>query len=172
MNSRKLAAALFLSTLVVGLPALAGPEHDHDPASANFDQYVPGAAALEGRIIAPCCWTQTIDIHGSPISTELRQEIRRRLTAGESADAIEKSLVERFGPKVLAVPPGSRLGSAGILLGLGMLGAGVGAVVLLRRWQRRSAPLPLGATPAAAGAPNDAELDARVDAELSRLDGE
>ena len=92
--------------------------------SVNFATYVKGAAELEGKIIAPCCWTQTIDIHGSPLSTELRQEIRTRLTAGESAQAIEQSLVARYGPKILAVPAGSQLGSAGSLLGIAMAVAG------------------------------------------------
>ncbi|MGC4088463.1 MAG: cytochrome c-type biogenesis protein CcmH [Polyangiaceae bacterium] len=164
-----LAAAFVAVALSVASPARAGDEHTSHALS--FDQFVPGAAELEGRIIAPCCWTQTIDIHGSELSTELRQEIRRRLLAGESADVIERSLVERYGARVLAVPPGSRLGGVGVALGLTLLGAGIGAFMLLRRWQQRSAPVTAPEAPAAAG-PRDAELDARVDAELSRLDGE
>lgn len=148
------------------------PAHEHEaPSSVNFDKFVAGAAELEGRIIAPCCWTQTIDIHGSPASTELRQEIRRRLTAGETSDAIERSLVDRYGPKILAVPPGSRLPSVGIGLGLVVVGAGIGAVTLLKRWQRR-ATLATADGPKLPASENDAELDARVDAELSRLDRE
>lgn len=168
---RRLAPLLLAAAaLLCGLPAKAAdPEAK---STANFDAYVPGAAELEGRIIAPCCWTQTIDIHGSEIATELRQEIRRRLTAGESADAIERSLVERYGEKILATPPGSRLGSAGGLLALGLVGAGVSAVFLLKRWQRRSGEsAPTKDKLAAAGAQTgDAELDARLDAELARMD--
>ncbi len=166
-----LAALLFVGTVTSAAPAQEPAAHEHEaPASANFDKYVPGAAELEGRIIAPCCWTQTIDIHGSPASTELRQEIRQRLTAGETPDAIERSLVQRYGPKILAVPPGSRLPSVGIGLGLVVLGAGIGALTLLKRWQRRTPAVADG--PKAAAGITDAELDARVDAELSRLDRE
>ncbi|HET9933672.1 MAG TPA: cytochrome c-type biogenesis protein CcmH [Polyangiaceae bacterium] len=170
--SATLAALFFAGSFAVAASAQEPAAHDHEAStSVNFDKYVPGAAELEGRIIAPCCWTQTIEIHGSPASTELRQEIRQRLTAGETPDAIERSLVQRYGPKILAVPPGSRLPSVGIGLGLVVIGAGIGALTLLKRWQRR-------ATPALADGPKlepgaaDAELDARVDAELSRLDRE
>lgn len=169
--SATLAAFLFAGSFALAAAA-DDPAHDHAaPDSVNFDRYVPGAAELEGRIIAPCCWTQTIDIHGSPASTELRQEIRQRLTAGETPDAIERSLVERYGPKILAVPPGSRLPSVGIGLGLVVIGAGIGAVTLLKRWQRR-ATLATADGPKLSGGADDAELDARVDAELSRLDRE
>ena len=79
----------------------ADAEHpDHVPASEageDLQEYVEGASRLEGRIMAPCCWNQTIDIHGSEPAYELRREIRKRLKAGESADAIEASFVQRCG---------------------------------------------------------------------------
>jgi cytochrome c-type biogenesis protein CcmH len=165
-------ASLLAIALLVSWQSAA---HAHEPAApgtetVNFDTYVKGAAELEGKIIAPCCWTQTIDIHGSPASTALRQEIRQRLTAGESSEAIESSLVQRYGSKILAVPVGSQLGSAGGFLIVAMGAAGVGAVVLLRRWQRRSKPTEGAATKPAELAPADAALDARIDAELASLD--
>src|SRR5689334_14788388 len=100
-----------LLTVSLSGPAVAAPAPGERPGAPVVDDgsYVPGAAALEGRIMAPCCWTQTIDIHGSEISTELRQEIRRRLRAGETTDAIQASLVERYGPRILAVPADSPL---------------------------------------------------------------
>lgn len=166
-----LAKALFVVALgAASSPALADPEA---ASSANFDKFVPGAAELEGRIIAPCCWTQTIDIHGSEISTTLRQEIRERLSKGESAESIETSLVERYGPKIRAVPPGSHLGSMSGVMALSLGAAGIGAVVLLRRWQRRSRK-PAAASAKGGSAPppakGDPALDARLDAELAQLD--
>jgi cytochrome c-type biogenesis protein CcmH len=129
---------------------------------------VPGAAALEGRIIAPCCWNQTIDIHGSPSSTALRVEIRKRLKNGETSEAIEQSLVDRYGEKILAVKEGSKLGSTGVLLAIGMGVAGVFALSLLRRWRDRT-HLPKIEEDRSAPRGNDA-LDARLDAELAALD--
>src|SRR3954469_16801607 len=94
-------AWLLLGALSV-LPAVAvaaDQESSTNQTGEDMDAYVEGAARLEGRIMAPCCWMQTIDIHGSPIAEELRSEIRKRLRAGESPDAIEASFVQRYGEK-------------------------------------------------------------------------
>ena len=79
----RLAGSLLLAASLASSVALADAEHPaHVPASEageDLQSYVPGASRLEGRIMAPCCWNQTIDIHGSEPSYELRREIRRRL---------------------------------------------------------------------------------------------
>lgn len=166
--------ALAACGLLRASPASAHEPTHKDTPAANFDKFVPGATELEGKIIAPCCWTQTIDVHGSPASTELRLEIRRRLTAGETSEAIEQSFVQRYGEKVLAVPPGSKLGSAALWIGLSILAAGGGALALMRRWQQRGGLPALagdaGRAQAAGSNAADAALDARVDAELAKLD--
>src|SRR6188768_83055 len=128
-----------LSVLPVAALAAEGEHAAHVPASEageDLDEYVEGASRLEGRIIAPCCWNQTIDIHGSEPSYELRREIRRRLKAGESADAIEASFVARFGPKILAVPDSSPLGSLATVLSLAFGGVGIAGYFMLKRWSR------------------------------------
>ena len=90
----------------------------------SFNEYVPGAARLEGRLLAPCCWDasrQTIDVHGSPIANELRREIRHRLKAGENPEAIEADLVRRYTTKILAVPPNNPMPHLGTVLARGPL---------------------------------------------------
>lgn len=160
-----------MASLLVS-PAAWADDNNHgttEPSITPLDlgEYVPGAAALEGRVIAPCCWNQTIDIHGSEPSTALRREIRTRLKAGETPAAIEASLVQRYGAKIMAVSQGSRLGGTGILLATAMGAAGVGAVFLLRRWRKRGRAGQVAEQ--AKPSPRDA-LDERLDAELSRLD--
>jgi len=171
------AVAALAVSLALALPASLAladgdPEAPPDDAAKYAEElqgYVPGASALEGRIMAPCCWAQTIDIHGSEIANDLRREIRKRLRGGESADAIEASLVNRYGTKILAVPPGSPLKTLATLLALGMGGAGAAAFVMLRRWRERTpTPAPAGGAPLKAA--GDAQLDARLDAELRALD--
>jgi cytochrome c-type biogenesis protein CcmH len=160
-------ALLFSAKVSAEVHAATPPQ----TAPQDFAAFVPGARELEGRIIAPCCWTQSIDIHGSEVSSALRTEIRSRLQKGESAADIERSLVDRYGAKVLAVPPGSRLGGAGILLALALSAGGIGAVVLLRRWQRRSrSDTPLNSDGKKSEPTGPDALDARLDAELDRLD--
>jgi cytochrome c-type biogenesis protein CcmH len=167
------AAAVSLALVLPASLALADadPEAPPDDAAKYAEElqgYVPGASALEGRIMAPCCWTQTIDIHGSEIANDLRREIRKRLKGGEGPDAIEASLVNRYGTKILAVPPGSPLKTLATLLALGMGGAGAAAFVMLKRWRGRT-PAPAGGPPLGK-AEGDAQLEARLDAELRALD--
>ena len=172
-RSRRISGWLLAGTLAL-FPATAQavaehPEHGHrNVAGEDFNTYVEGASRLEGRIMAPCCWMQTIDIHGSPISDELRAEIRRRLRAGESPDAIEASFVQRYGPKILAVPNSSPLGGMATGLAIAFGAAGVAGFFMLRRWSRAGTkPKPAGKT--AVVAQKRDELDDRLDRELSEI---
>jgi cytochrome c-type biogenesis protein CcmH len=169
------ALALLLLGAVAVWPAVgrADPEAPPiDPAdyAAELQGYVPGAAVLEGKILAPCCWNQTIDIHGSEPSMALRREIRRRLRAGESEDAIMQSLVERYGAKILAVPAGSPLKGVAAVMALGMGGAGILAFGMLKRWRTRGAAGDKEKSKKRDAASADPKLDARIDAELKALD--
>ncbi len=143
------------------------PENDFgDDIQGN----VPGASAIEGRLMAPCCWTQTIDIHDSEIALSMRHEIRRRLLNGESADVIEASFVERYGPKIMAVQPNSQLKNVFIGLSVVMGGAGVAAVMMLGRWRKQTAAA-RGADAKPTDGPRD-QWDDKLDAELKDLDKE
>lgn len=142
---------------------------------ADMGEKVPGAERLEGRLLAPCCWAQTLDIHGSEIANALRREIRTRLKAGESAEAIEASLVARFGERLRAVPDRVPLDKMG---GMGWLGVALAAGfigVVLWRWRKRGLAFD-GESPGkgeAPGKPNPASREAsddRLDSELHRLD--
>ena len=89
MSSPSRHLSWLLAGALTALPVLAvasDVEHvEHVPATEageDLEGYVEGASRLEGRIMAPCCWTQTIDIHGSEPAYELRREIRKRLKAG------------------------------------------------------------------------------------------
>ena len=173
-------ASWILAAALVLAPAAARAEDAHpehtavSQAGEDLQEYVPGATRLEGRIIAPCCWNQTIDIHGSEVSYELRREIRRRLKAGETPDAIEASLVTRFGPKILAVPDSSPLGSLATLLSIGFGAAGVGGYFMLKRWSGAGKKPATPAKPSTAEKGTSAEpardaLDERLDRELSEI---
>lgn len=175
-SARSLLAAAAIALVPLTLPAVAFADADHaaptDPEkyAEELQGYVPGASALEGRILAPCCWNQTLDIHGSEISNNLRRDIRRRLKAGESAETIEASLVSQYGPKILAVPPGSPLKSIASLLALGLIGAGAAGFFMLKRWRDRGQAHAQREVSSDSKAPADAKLDARLDAELRALD--
>lgn len=168
---RIMATAAFMTTSWVGTEAFA----ESAAPVADIGEKVPGAERLEGRLLAPCCWAQTLDIHGSEIANALRREIRTRLKAGEPADSIEASLVARYGERIRAVPDGVPLDEMG---GLGWLSVAVAAAfigVVLWRWRQRGAAYAAnssdqGASSANSDAPATEASDERLDLELHRLD--
>lgn len=129
--------------------------------------WAPGEAALQARLLAPCCWNQTLDVHESELAASLRAEIHERLVAGERRDAIEDDLVVRFGERIRAVPKGDdrRAYLAVAMVGLIAL-AGVLALVALRRLRRTEEEV--GSTGVAVDGARDA-YDDRLDAELEAL---
>ncbi len=141
----------------------------------DVGEKVPGAERLEGRLLAPCCFAQTLDIHGSEIASTLRHEIRSRLKAGETADVIEASLVARYGEKMRAVPdrvPLDKMGGIGwfgVALAAGFIG------LVLWRWRQRGVAQAAdltgpGETPKKSGSEGSEASDDQLESELHRLD--
>lgn len=154
---------LAAATLLVALPPSAS-------ASPNApDHPVPGEAALFGKLMAPCCWAQTLDVHAGPTADELRAEVRSRLAAGEPARSIEDDLVARYGPRILAEPKGSPLPWISLGMGVLALASAAGVVLLIRKWVRRESPAI--EAPGATRSPTLRDAwDDRLDEELRLLD--
>ncbi|MBL8721541.1 MAG: cytochrome c-type biogenesis protein CcmH [Myxococcales bacterium] len=126
-------------------------------ASVALTAAQPSEGVVESHLLAPCCWQQTLDVHDSEISRVLRAEVRERLAAGESPDAIEDSLVQRFGERMRAVPrkdPTPWFALGGVFV---VCAAGVTALVVVRRKARPNAHRPLA--PSTGVDPYDAALD-------------
>lgn len=162
-----LVALVGLARVVQAAPGATPQLAPQDDYGADIQGDVPGASAIEGRLMAPCCWTQTIDIHDSEISLSMRHEIRRRLRNGESADAIQASFVQRYGPKILAVQPNSPL--RGVFIGLSVImgGAGIASAMMIGRWRKQSKP---NEPPGTKGTIARDQWDDKLDAELHDLD--
>ncbi len=62
------------------------------------------AQTIDKKLIAPCCWTATLDQHFSEVSEEMKSEIRDRLTKGESEQQILAHFEEKYGERVLSEP--------------------------------------------------------------------
>lgn len=86
-----------LATLVVSSNLAADSE-----AGANHEAR---ARWLEARLMAPCCFMQTIDQHESEAARDMRVEVRQLLAQGLSERQILDRYVERYGARILAVPP-------------------------------------------------------------------
>jgi cytochrome c-type biogenesis protein CcmH len=158
-------------SFVVSAPLRASAQ-EHADSHVELAQAAPGEKELLGRLVAPCCWNQTLDIHGGAAPDALRAEIRERLTHGESASSIEADLVARYGERVRAQSSSAALGAASLgVIALTLL-VGLGLGLKVRRWLRTSARnagrVQLAAAQGVALAPD--ALDARLDDELRALD--
>ena len=122
-------------------------------ASAEAD----AARRLEQRLLAPCCYKQTMDTHDSELNSTLRRELRARVAAGGAEALIEADFVRRFGERVRAVPLTSPLQSVALALMCVFVVAGF----WLWRHARR-----LVAEPALEPSPALSEYDAVLEREL------
>jgi cytochrome c-type biogenesis protein CcmH len=165
MYSRWIAViALALAWLVA--PAAMAQE----PGRADPVGFVEGEKTLEGRLLAPCCWTQTLDVHESESASSLRLEIRRRLHAGESSTDIESDFVARFGERIRAVPKGSSLTGMGVWLSIVVAISGLGVGYVAVRWARRGRRDQSAADATKSGEKKSRdEWDDRLDAEMNDL---
>jgi cytochrome c-type biogenesis protein CcmH len=141
---------------------------------------LPGTAAaatprasltdIENEVMCVECGT-SLNVSTSPVANQEREMIRRLIDQGKTKAQIKSALVATYGPNVLAEPADSGFGVAAwwipvVLVPLALLVA----VVLARRWRRRSA----GAADAGADAASTEQLSEadsrRLDAELAAFD--
>jgi cytochrome c-type biogenesis protein CcmH len=127
----------------------------------------PGEVALLSRLKPPCCWSQTLDTHDSPVAKQLREDIRARLYAGDTPTAIQASLVAQYGDRIIAAPSDSPLEH----VALGLLFAIALAALVLPLYILRSSRESRSATRRgdAARAEHDV-YDDRLDEELRSLE--
>jgi len=132
-NRIPMLCSVFVALLLTGVAAAGLAETGS--ASRRADR----ATEIEQRLLAPCCWTQTLDVHESELSTALRIEIRTRLTQGEAPASIEDELALRFGERIRAVPRGNDVRAAvPIVIGTGMVLSLFALLVFVRRGRRLS----------------------------------
>lgn len=124
------------------------------------------AARIERRLLAPCCWNQTLDIHESDLATSLRTEIRQRVAQGEAAEHIEQDMVARYGERVRATPS-QRDPLLAIALAVSALFALI-ALWLLTRAKRSTEQR--AQDPAIPTSERDAAYNERIERELRELD--
>jgi cytochrome c-type biogenesis protein CcmH len=163
MPSPRSSVGVVLALLALAAPAPAFAQSAPPPPPAR------GEAILEGRLRAPCCWTQTLDVHESELAASLRDEVRSRLSSGEAAVAIEDDLVARYGDRIRAVPKGGDVRIAvPIVTATFVTIAGLALSLLLFRWTRRSSN-DHDRSPSKARARDG--YDDRIDDALRELDG-
>jgi cytochrome c-type biogenesis protein CcmH len=161
-------ATLAAAVACVALSGRAEPAPPSQAAAELVDSTpAPGERALAARLLAPCCWDQTLDVHESEVARDLRREIHARLRRGEAADSIEQDLVARYGERLRAAPSSGTLGKVALGLMLGIAVTFLGIFALLRSW-RSSAAQAAPSGGAITAVPD--EYDERLDHELRERD--
>lgn len=122
------------------------------------------ATAIEGMLIAPCCWRQPVAVHYSPAADEVRSEIRKMLAAGLTRKEILARYVAEHGDKILAKPPARGFNLLAYFLPVLFLalGAVVAVAVLKKLRPKENAPV----TPNAKSNKLDSTYDERIEKEL------
>lgn len=132
------------------LPLIAQPIQDAEAKAQRIFTSVM-SPYCPGLLLADC---------PSPAAFELRLEIRKRLVAGESPEAIEQDLYDRYGDVLRAVPPPQRWG---LLLWVApALALAVSLAALTRFVTRRSG----GVVPTSEGLATDPAMAERLQHEL------
>jgi cytochrome c-type biogenesis protein CcmH len=141
--------------LLVALLLIAGLTAAAEPQTTLPD--------VEDEVMCVECRTM-LNISTSAVADQERAFIRARIAEGRTKDEIKAALVDEYGPAVLAEPGDEGFDLAGWLVPGAVVGlAGLGVVLLARRWRR-----PPEAT--ATGPELDPDDARRLDAELSAFD--
>jgi len=151
--------ALALAAVPTGLRAQAGM----DTLVQARDE--TRALRIYSSLMSPFCPGLTVAACPSPGAEQMRQEVRRRLGAGEGEPAIVAALIATYGAEILGAPPAKRWGLALWIPPALALLLGGGA---LARWlRRRASPAEEDEAQAGAAAPEtNRVLRARLEEEL------
>jgi cytochrome c-type biogenesis protein CcmH len=125
------------------------------------------AKQIEGKLMAPCCMTNTVDVHESGIAHQMRREIREMLADGRGEREILDHFVAQHGPQILAVPRAQGFSLTTYLFPLLFLVlAGIGLIFVLRRWRATEPDV----SPESQDAEPTGPYAERLKRELERLD--
>ena len=76
-----------------------------NPASLTSQQTTE-IRTVEKRLLAPCCYTQSIAEHGSDIAMQMRSEVTKMVADGRSEEEIVNHYRNIYGDRILIVPDG------------------------------------------------------------------
>jgi cytochrome c-type biogenesis protein CcmH len=97
---------------------------------------------IEGRLMAPCCYTQTILDHDSQVAAEMRDEVTAMVASGKSEQEIITYYKAKYGETILVVPDGTAGNlTYGIPLAAFVISSGLLAFALRRSVKARAAKI-------------------------------
>jgi cytochrome c-type biogenesis protein CcmH len=130
------------------------------------------ARAIDDQLIAPCCFSQTVANHSSPVAESIKAEVRQMLAAGSTEREIMDFYVGKYGERILATPRASGFNLLAYVMPAFALTVGLaGVVIVLRRWRRPRSSQPGSAAASALSNDETRRFQARLEEELARFEG-
>ena len=127
------------------------PSWSSKALSTLSDQQSQLVVRVERRLMAPCCYTQTIDVHSSEIAETMRQEVLQMVKSGTDENGILAHYKAIYGEQILAVPDGT-LGKLAFAIPITSATAALGVLTaVLMRFHRRKARIDTSASVARLG---------------------
>ncbi|MGA8036332.1 MAG: cytochrome c-type biogenesis protein CcmH [Candidatus Acidiferrales bacterium] len=83
---------------------------------------------VEAKLLAPCCYTQSIALHESDVAVDMRHEVVAMVVDGKTEQQIIDHYEEMYGDRILILPGGLR---AQMLFRLPLLALVVGAFAVI-----------------------------------------
>jgi cytochrome c-type biogenesis protein CcmH/NrfF len=99
----------------------------------------PHLEKLYRKFMSPCCWSETLLVHSSPIAEQLRKEVQQMIAAGKTDDEIKAVFIQRYGIRILSMPEGGRAQWL-FLTPIAAAAAGLGALVMVIRRHLKNVP--------------------------------
>lgn len=113
-----------LMAVIVGVSLTIGIIDNDAPLSAE-----ERAASIARTIRCPQCDGETVAESNAPIAQEIRADIKRRVSEGQTDNQIRSVMSNSYGQDILLLPPSSGIGGSvwivpiiGLCLGFGILG--------------------------------------------------
>jgi cytochrome c-type biogenesis protein CcmH/NrfF len=72
------------------------------PGAGLTESQQKRVAALEGKLLAPCCYQEPVGRHQSEVALRMRLEIQRLVEEGKTEAEIIDGYVQQYGSKVVA----------------------------------------------------------------------
>lgn len=135
----RLAFGLLALWLACGAPTVSAASAEGAPASISASDANPSTLdervnQLASELRCLVCQNQTVADSHAPLAVQLKQEVRKQLAAGASAEEVRDFMVQRYGDFVLYRPP-VKAGTLALWLGpaLILLSGLVGLALVLRK---------------------------------------
>jgi cytochrome c-type biogenesis protein CcmH len=130
---RRVVPAVALAAVVVVALVIGGGGGSGRPRSA-----AARTEAIAGDIRCPICQGLSVADSHTPTAEAMKEEIRRRIDAGESDAEIRASFVARYSEEILLRPETSGVSALVWILPVVALVAAIGGLVFaFRRWRRQ-----------------------------------